>query len=376
MQLKKNHQRAWVEIDLSQLRRNFETIQEDKPDNLELLFVVKDQAYGHGAVAVSRVAKKFAEYLAVATMDEAIELRDNEIDDPILVFGERTEEELELCVAYGLTPCINDLAKAKTFEKIALKAGKKNNVHIEIDTGLSRYGIRWNEALDVVHSLVEFKGLNFEGIMSHFAMSDELDKSFALQQLRRFTEILTSLQKDGITFKYRHICNTGGYLDLPQAHFDIVRLGTLPLGVYPSEVCRRIPGIKPIMSVKAKIAATREIQVGDFVGYGMRYQAPSKRRIAVIPLGYGDGYPRVRNKGFVLIGNKRAPFIGGNAMDAMMVDITEIYGTKIGDEVVLLGKQGEEEITVREIANLSNTVTYDIMNSWRSRLPRVYLNSD
>jgi alanine racemase len=170
-----------------------------------------------------------------------------------------------------------------------------------------------------------------------------------------------------------HACNTGGYLDIPQAHFDMVRTGILPLGVYPSKICRRIAGLLPIMSVKTRIAAIKEIEPGDTVGYGMRYRAESPRKIAVLPLGYGDGFPRVRNTGYVLVHGKRAPIIGGNAMDAMMVDITETPETKLWDEAVIIGKQGDEEISVHDLAAWGGTVSYDIMTRWNVRMPRVYI---
>lgn len=380
MMIEKSNQKplrpAWVEVDLAQLRRNFEIINQDKPGHLRILSVVKDQAYGHGAVEVAKVAlESGAVYLAVATIDEALELRQHGIAAPILLFGERTEEELKLCLEQNFTCFVNDSSKAEIYSRLAAAAGKKVPVQVEVDTGLSRYGVRWTEALPVIEAISRMDSLILEGVMSHFAMSDELDKSFALLQIERFQQVLNDMNKKGIRVKYRHQCNTGGFLDLPQAHFDLVRIGILPLGIYPSKVCRRIAGLQPVMSVKAKIAAIRNLEVGDKVGYGMRYEASAPRRIAVIPLGYGDGYPRVRNNGAVLIRGKRAPIIGGNAMDAMMVDITEIQEARLWDEIVLMGNQGQDEITVHELAELVNTVSYDILAGWSWRLPRIYLSS-
>ena len=185
-------------------------------------------------------------------------------------------------------------------------------------------------------------------------------------------EALHRLAALGIHLPLRHACNTGGFLDLPQAHFDMVRLGILPLGVYPSKVCRRIAGLKPILSVKARIAALQHIQPGDHVGYSMRYTADSPRTIAVLPVGYGDGLPRVRNAGHVLIHGHKAPIVGGNAMDATMVDVTHIPEVRQWDETVLLGRQGEEEITAHDLAALGGTVSYDIMTKLGIRLQRVY----
>lgn len=368
---------AWVEINLRQLQRNFEIIHEDKPDAVGFLSVVKDQAYGHGAVEVAQFGlQNGAAFLAVATIDEAIELRDSRITAPVLIFGERTEQELHLCIEYDLTCFINDISTADLYARMAAASGKTMPVHIKVDTGLNRYGVRWTRAMEVIEAVARTKGLLLEGVMSHFGMSDELDKTFALTQLERFQEVLTSMHKRGIRVKYRHICNTGGFLDLPQAHFDLVRIGILPLGVYPSQVCRRIPGLEPIMSVKAHIAAIKDVAPGDTVGYGMHYRVETPRRIAVLPLGYGDGYPRVRNRGEVLIQGKRAPIVGGNAMDAMMVDVTQIPEARKWDEAVLMGKQGSEEIGVHEVAKLKGSVSYDIMTGWSWRLPRVYLSEN
>lgn len=364
---------AWVEIDLARLRKNFSIFLEDKPETLGFISVVKDEAYGHGMVAVAREALAFgATGLAVATVDEAVILRDSGIEASVLVFGERTGMEMQVCAARDLTCFVNSIAAAEALNRFAVEAGKCIPAHVEIDTGLSRYGVRWTEALPVVAAVAELDGLRLEGVMSHFAMSDELDKSFALLQIERFEQALGQMQARGIAARYRHICNTGGFLDLPRAHFDLVRIGILPLGIYPSRVCRRIPGLAPVMSVKTRIAGLREIEAGDYVGYGLRYQADSPRKIAVLPIGYGDGYPRVRNAGEALVAGRRAPIIGGNAMDATMIDVTNVPGVKLWDEVTLMGRQGDEEIDVHEIARLKGSVSYDILTGWRARLPRVY----
>ena len=181
------------------------------------------------------------------------------------------------------------------------------------------------------------------------------------------------MNRRGMSVALRHLCNSGGFLDLPHARFDMVRLGILPLGVFPSSVCRRIPGLQPVMSVKARIAAIQNLGPGDSVGYGMRYTAPNSRRIAVLPLGYGDGFPRVRNQGAVLIHGRRAPLVGGVAMDAITVDVTDIPAAKLWDEAIVMGKQGDDEISVHEVAKLKGSVSYDVLTAWRARLPRVYL---
>lgn len=372
---------AWVEINLAQVRRNLAIIGEDmqrfnqtRKTPLHWCAVVKDNAYGHGAMELAReVLVAGASYLAVATLEEAIELQDAKIRAPILVFGERPTEEIEECVRRDFTFFVNDAAQAERVNQLCRKLEKKAPTHLEIDTGLSRYGVRWTKAQPVLDALLSCDMIELEGVMTHFAMSDELDKTFANEQLQRFKEVVGQTRSEKLAGKILHTCNTGGYLDLPHAHLDMVRMGILPLGVYPSKVCRRIEGLAPIMSVKCKIAAIKSIEAGDTVGYGMRYRAESPRRIAVLPMGYGDGFPRVRNAGHVLIHGRRAPTIGGTAMDAMMVDVTDIPQVQQWDEVVILGKQGGEEISVHEIAALTGTVSYEVMTRLGIRLPRVYV---
>jgi alanine racemase len=366
---------AWIEIDLCQLKRNFQHINRDKSAELKVLCVVKDEAYGHGAIRVAQTALECgARFLAVATLEESVSLRQRGIKAPMLLLGDRHESELPWCLAHDLTCCVSEAQTVEKLGRLAARSGKRVPVHLKINTGMNRYGIRWNDALPLIELICRTQSLTLEGVLSHLAQSDEADKTFALLQLARFNEVLSNLAQGGVSVKLRHLCNSGGFLDLPLAHFDMLRLGILPLGVYPSSVCRRIPGIAPVMTVKARIAALQWLEAGDNVGYGMRYTAPDRRRIAVLPIGYGDGFPRVRNAGFALIHGRRAPVVGGVAMDALIVDVTEIREAQLWDEAVLMGRQGGEEISVQEVARLKNSVSYDVLAGWRARLPRVYLN--
>jgi len=365
---------AWIEIDLNQLRRNLQLINQDKPSQLGLLAVLKDEAYGHGALPVAAAALECgADFLALSTIQEAVRLRERGIRAPLLLLGERQDAELPWCIAYDLTCCVSQPSTVARLGDLAARAGKRAPVHLKINSGMNRYGIRWDQALPLAALIASTPSLFLQGVLSHFAQSDESDKTFALLQLARFQECLRALAQAGLTVKLRHLCNSGGFLDLPQAHFDLVRLGILPLGVFPSAVCRRIPGIEPVMTVKARIAAIQQLRPGESVGYGMRYVAPSPRRIAVLPIGYGDGFPRVRNQGFALIHGCRVPIIGGVAMDALTVDITALPQAQLWDEAVLMGRQGREQISVHEIAQLKNSVSYDVLAGWRGRLPRIYL---
>lgn len=368
---------AWIEIDLARLRRNVQLVRRELPRNVQLLAVVKDEAYGHGALDVARVAlEEGATFLGVSTLEEAMALREAGIKGRILLLGERQESELPWCVAYDLTVCLNDAHAAHKLARVAAGFEKRVPVHVKINSGMTRYGVRWDEALHLLEAITKEPALQLEGAMSHFSQSDETVKDFALLQMSRFDEVIAAAKKQGIGVALQHLCNSGGFLDLPQAHRDMVRVGILMYGIFPSTVCRRIEGIQPVMSIKARIAAVQQLKPGEHVGYGMRYTATANRRIAVLPIGYGDGFPRVRNQGHVLLHGQRAPIVGGIAMDALMVDITDIPQARMWDEAVLMGEQGSEVISARDVAQLKNSVTYDVLTGWRLRLRRKCVNGE
>jgi len=366
---------AWTEIDLGRLRRNVQLVREQLPAGVRLLAVVKDEAYGHGALDVARVAVEEGAWgCGLSNLEEAMTLREAGITAPLLLLGERQEAELAWCVAHDLTVCVNESHTVRALARVAAEFEKRVPVHLKINTGMSRYGARWDEALPLMEQIVAEKSLLLAGVMTHFAQSDEADKTFANLQFARFQEVLRVLEDRNIHVPLRHACNSGGVLDLPHAHLDMVRSGILLYGVMPSLACRPLPGLEPVMSVKARIAAIQKLKPGEVAGYGMRYTALSERRLAVLPIGYGDGFPRVRNEGGALIHGHFAPLAGGVAMDAIMVDITNIPQAQMWDEAVLMGRQGNAEITVRDIAKLKHSVTYDVLTNWRLRLRRQAVN--
>lgn len=367
---------AWVEVDLTVLRQNFRQIYSNLPAGVKWISVLKDEAYGHGGVPVARIAiEEGAHQIALSNVDEGVVFRESGIKAPIMLLGEILPEEIEYAVNYNLTPSVSTIEIANMLARWAPKVERPIPVQVKIDTGMGRYGVRWTEALDLLRQLSQMKGIQIVGVYSHFARSDELDKEFAYLQLQRFIEVCEQAEREGITIGMRHICNTGGFLDIPKAHLDAVRIGILHTGVYPSLVCRRIAGIQPAMSVKARIVSLKWLRKGDNVGYGLRYRCPTDKLIAVVPIGYGDGFPRVRNEGHMLVNGQRAPVVGANAMDATMIDVTHIPNVKLWDEVVVMGRQGQEEITARDIAEWKRTICYEVLVGWRSRLPRIYVSS-
>lgn len=363
---------AWIEINLSRLHNNLHIIRQHLPDNVQWLAVVKDDAYGHGLLRMARACLNAgASFLGASTLAEGASLRNAGIDAPILLLGERHPDELPFCLQYRLRISLGDLKLAPLLNNLATRAGLVTPVHLKINTGMGRFGVHWQEAAHAARQLKTLPGILLEGTMSHFSMSDEADKSFAHEQINNFKSALAAITSTQTNPGIQHLCNTGGFLDLPQAHFNMVRLGVLPTGVYPSLTCKKLPGLQPVMSLKARIIASRTLQPGDVYGYGLRYRAPSKRHIGILPLGYGDGYPRLRNTGHALVHGQPAPIIGGVSMDAIGIDITDIPQATTGDEAVLMGEQGPATISARDIAAWGNTVCYDSLTGWHQRLPRV-----
>ena len=365
---------AWVEVDLAALAANFRLIRAELPAPTRLLYVVKDDAYGLGAVRASQVAlANGADLLAVFTLGEAAALRDAGIRAPILLLGERLPDELPWVVELGLEPCVGRLEIAHQLSALGQQRGRRVPVHLKINTGMNRFGLPWRRAAEWSRELAALPGLEFVGALSHFAQSDELEKAFAQTQHARFEECVAALRAAGVQPRLLHHCNSGGFLDLPEAHFDLVRVGLLAQGVFPSSVCRRLPGLRPVMAVKARLTAIQDLEPGDTVGYGMRWRAERPSRIGVLSLGYGDGFPRVRNEGAALVHGQRVPIVGGITMDALMIDLTDVPAAGVGDETVLMGRQGDAEITAQDVAALKRSVSYDALTGWRARLPRVYL---
>lgn len=367
---------AWVEVDLSALAQNCRLLRAELPAGVRLLYVVKDNAYGLGAVAAARTAlANGVDDLAVFTLGEAEELRSAGIAGPILLLGERLSEELPHVLELGVEPCVGRIEIAEELSRLGQQRGRPVAVQIKINTGMNRFGFPWRTCAEWSTRIAGLSGLDFAGVLSHFAQSDESEKAFARTQLGRFEACVATLRAAGVAPRQVHHCNSGGFLDLPEAHFNVVRVGLLAQGVYPSSVCRRIPGLRPVLSVKARVVAIQELEAGDTVGYGMRWRAERPSRIGLLSLGYGDGYPRVRNEGSVLIQGRAVPIVGGVTMDALMVDLTEVPSAGVGDEAVLLGRQGDAEITAHDIAALKRSVSYDVLTGWRSRLPRIHVGS-
>jgi alanine racemase len=367
---------ARMEVDLAALRHNV-AIMRARVTPALLMAVVKADGYGHGAVPIARAALSAgAERLAVATVDEAIELRQTEIAAPILNLGWTAPEQIDEALRYNIQMTVFDYENAALISEAAVRRRKSAAVHIKVDTGLSRLGFPYR-TMDVTDfkRLYALPKLLVEGVFSHLSCADAPDLSSAEQQVQRFLAFTDAMQIQGFRTPLRHIANSPATVILPASWLDMVRPGIMMYGCCPAEHLRDILPLKLVMRVVANIAQIHTLLPGDYVGYSCHWQARRESLIATLPLGYGDGLPRLLgNRGAVLVQGRRAPIVGSVCMDQIMADITEIPDARVGDEVVILGRQGGELITPEEIAKHAETITDETVTRFGQRLPRLYLN--
>ena len=364
---------AWVEVDLDAVAHNVRVIRKYLGD-VKMLAVVKAHGYGLGAVECAReIAANGVDYLGVVMLDEAYELRRAGIDAPILNTGAIYADQADYVLDLGIEQMLYQHDVAGALSKAAQRLNSKARVHVKIDTGMSRFGFHFTKAAAEIARLVTIPNLEIVGAFTHFPMSDAVDKSFALLQIERMNNVKAELESAGIRIPIWHMANSGGTLDLPQAHFDMVRVGLMNYGYWPSFDVRNPFVLKPAMSVRARIVAVRHIERGDTVGYGRKFMAEKDERIGVLPLGYADGYDRKLSKtGEVLCRGRRFPIIGGLCMDAAFIKITDMPDISVGDVVTLMGRDGEQEISPHDIAGLIGSVSYEVIARFGRRLPRVY----
>ena len=364
-----------MEISLETYRRNYRAIRDHVKDS-RVMAVVKADAYGMGAVPVARLLKEEgADLFAVATPDEAIELREAGIDDSILILGASPYEAADICVRLNLGMTITDLKMAEALSAAALRQDRPARVHLKVDSGMGRLGFSPADAAKAAEQIHRLPGICFDGIFTHFAASDEEDLSFTREQFRIFSLVTESLRRAGISAGMVHCCNSGALMaGLRKMFGDAVRPGHILHGIIPSKDCGRAIRIAPCFEIKTAIAAIREIPPGSGISYGRTYTTQGPERIAVLPVGYADGYSRrLSNGADVLIHGKRCPIRGRICMDQCVADISHINGAEVGDEVVLIGRQGDEAIYMEEIADKLSTNTASIPLSITSRVPRIYI---
>jgi len=364
---------AWAEIDLDAIAHNVGALKALVGDKTQLLAVVKGNAYGHGVLPVARTAlESGASWLGVNFCDEGVQLRHAGIKAPILLVGYTPVWQATAVAANRLTPTVNSLDVA---EALSAAAGPDNPlpVHVKVDTGLTRFGMLPDEIVPFCQRLTQMKGIRLEGLFTHFASADSKDKSSAHEQLAIYLDTLARLQQAGISIPIRHVAASGATLDMPETHLDMVRCGIIVYGMYPSDEASTAIGLRPALSLKARVARVRTLPVGTGVGYGGTFVTARPTTAALVPIGYADGVKRgYSNRGSVLIRQQRARLLGRVSMDQLVVDVTDIPGVVEGDEVVLIGRQGAAEITAEEMADVMGTINYEIVVGLSARLPRVY----
>lgn len=367
--------RAWVEIDLDRLRENCKKVMDWVGHERKILVAVKADAYGHSSVAVSRaLAEEGVSMLGVASLEEAIELKRGGSPLPLVILSPSSFLEIPEIVAEGFVSTVSNMEYARRLSTVARAANRRMTVHVEVDTGMGRTGVNHAHAASFIAQLAEAEFLQVEGVFTHFADAEKPDKSYALIQLERFERVLEELRKRSVTVPLIHAANSAALLDLKQSHFNMVRPGLVIYGMYPSKWVNKPVLVAPVMTFKTRVAHLNRIREGETVSYGRTYKADRDKTVAVLSVGYGDGYPRaLSNKGEVLIRGKRHRIIGVVCMDLTMVDVTDDPQVSIGDEVVLIGRSGEEEIRASEIAELAGTISYDVTCSVGPRVPRVFI---
>ncbi|NPA90302.1 MAG: alanine racemase [Chloroflexi bacterium] len=368
----KEHPVLWAEVDLSALQANVRALKRFTAPHVELMAVVKANAYGHGAVPVARAALAAgATRLAVHRLEEGIALREAGITAPILLLGYTRVGSAEKVVQYRLTPTVNSEDFARALNQWA---PPHFPVHIKVDTGLSRFGLAPEEVLPFVRFLQRLSHVQVEGIYTHFATADELDPGPVWDQWRTFLDVLGSLNMSYGPIPFRHACNSAATLRFPQAHLDGIRPGIALYGMAPSTEWPSPIPLRPVLSLKSVVVRVHTLRPGTAIGYGRTYVVKQPTRVALVPIGYGDGYPRaLSNRGAVLIQGRRAPILGRVSMDQVVVDVSHIPHVQLEDEVVILGDQGEDAIRAEEIARWAGTINYEITTHLLPRVPRVYV---
>ena len=365
---------TYASIDLAALLHNLSKIRERLSPNCSIMAVVKANACGHGAVDVSRaLVQAGVTRLAVASVHEGIALREAGINGNILVLGALLETQIQELFSYRLIPVIHEHRLLPRLAKEAEAANQPLSIHIKVDTGMGRLGLPASELLTFLDAVLRWKSIRIEGFMTHLADSDGDDSSHTEQQLKCFRGLLEQIEQRGMTVPFVHVANSAAIMRYPQSHFSLVRPGIMLYGYHTLPDAVPCPQLQPVLSLRAMVVQLRTIKPGETVSYNRTFVAKRPSTIAVLPIGYADGYNRqLSNKGFVLIDGKRAPIVGLICMDMTMVDVTDIPSVRVGDCVTLIGRQGQEAIWADEIAGWTRTIPYETLCAIGSRIPRVY----
>ncbi|MGL4569815.1 MAG: alanine racemase [Clostridium sp.] len=377
--MEKNLRAVWAEIDLNKLENNMRRIKELAGDK-EVIAVVKADAYGHGAVNVAPLfLKSGASKLAVAVIAEAMELRSAGIKAPIMILGYTPLDLYEELINNDIEQTVYDLDYAKELSERALKIDKKAKIHIAVDTGMGRIGFMPNEtSVKEVIEICNLEGLEVCGLFTHFSTSDEEDKTYTEEQFKKLKDFDENLKENGIKISFKHASNSGAIIDLPDTYLDGVRAGIILYGYYPSnEVDKNRLKLEPAFTLKTTVAHVKTLEKDMYISYGRTFKTERKSIIATLPIGYADGYLRLLSgKVKVIINGKFAELVGRICMDQCMIDVTDIEGVKVGDEVILLGEDGNLKFNADDIAEAIGTINYEVLCMIRHRVPRIYIRDN
>jgi len=365
---------TYIEVDLDAIAHNVRTFKAFIGPSVELFAVVKANAYGHGLVpVVQTVLRHGVSRLAIGRLSEGLQLRQAGITAPVLALCYLMPDELRIAVERDLVPTVGEMESALVVAALGVARQKPVPVHVKIDTGMGRYGVMPGQAVSFFNQIATLPGLVVEGIFTHFATADERDKTFAREQFQIFQDVLAELSAAGHPLPLLHAANSAAALDLPETHLDAVRSGLALYGMYPSnDVSHALP-LKPALTLKSHVASVRQLPAGASISYGRSYITPRPMTVALVPIGYGDGYHRLlSNRGAALINGRRAPIVGRVCMDQVVVDVSGCGPVTLNDEVVLIGQQGDERITAEEIAGWAETISYEITTALLDRLPRFF----
>lgn len=370
---------VWAEVDLGCIEHNVKQIK-SLCENKKIYGVVKADAYGHGALDIVQVLlKSGVTDLAVALITEALEIIKSGINVPILILGFTPLTFAEDILNNNIEQTVYDLEYAKKLSEIAQEKNKTAKIHIAVDTGMGRIGFLPNEkGMEAVRQISKLPNINIEGIFTHFSTADEADKTYSMEQLYKFNKFVDDLEREGIKFNIKHASNSAGIMDLPETHFNAVRPGIIMYGYYPSnEVIKERLDLKPALTLKTSVVHVKTLPKDMYISYGRKYKTDKERVIATLPIGYADGYTRaLSNKGKVIVNGKLASIVGAVCMDQCMIDVTDVGTVKVGDEVILLGEHGNTRFNADDLAELLDTINYEIICMIGRRVPRVYINNE
>ena len=366
---------TWAEIDLTAIDYNLKELKRIIAPDVKILAAVKANAYGHGMLMVSKRLESIgADFLGVACVDEALQLKEAGIRCPLLIFSHILPDEVNSVVDNGIRATVSNMEIARVLDNAATKKNKAR-VHLKIDTGMGRLGVWYGDAMPFIRAVARLRNIEVEGIYTHFPSADERDKKFTLNQLNIFNDLLKRLEREGIEIPYRHAANSMGIIRHKDSHFNMVRPGLMLYGMHSSDLAGDLISLKPALSLKSRITFLKKVPPGRSISYGRTYTTKSETIIATIPIGYGDGWTRLlSNKAQVLLRGKRVRVVGRVCMDQTMLDVGHIKNVKVGDEVTLIGSQGGDRIRAEELAKLCNTIPYEITCWISSRVRRVYKN--